>query len=98
MTIILYSTDCPKCKVLKSKLDSKGIEYNVISDVDIMTSKGIDTVPVLEINGEMMNFKTLKVDELSDFVITSLKFLYKNDLDYVLKLGLSKEVVDEISK
>ena len=45
-----------------------------------------------------MNFKTLKVDELSDFVITSLKFLYKNDLNYVLKLGLSKEVVDEISK
>ena len=46
----------------------------------------------------MMNFKTLNVDELSDFVVTSLKFLYKNDLDYVLKLGLSKEVVDEISK
>lgn len=45
-----------------------------------------------------MNFKTLNVDELSDFVVTSLKFLYKNDLDYVLKLGLSKEVVDEISK
>ena len=45
-----------------------------------------------------MNFKTLKVDELSDFMITSLKFLYKNDLNYVLKLGLSKEVVDEISK
>lgn len=45
-----------------------------------------------------MNFKTLNVDEPSDFVITSLKFLYKNDLDYVLKLGLSKEVVDEISK
>lgn len=44
------------------------------------------------------HFATLKVDELSDFVITSLKFLYKNDLDYVLKLGLSKEVVDEISK
>ena len=44
------------------------------------------------------HFATLKVDELSDFVITSLKFLYKNDLNYVLKLGLSKEVVDEISK
>ena len=58
MTINLYSTGCPKCKVLKSKLDSKGIEYNVISDIDIMTSKGIDTVPVLEVNGEMLNFKT----------------------------------------
>lgn len=44
------------------------------------------------------HFATLKVDELSDFVITSLKFLYKNDLDYVLKLGLSQEVIDEISK
>lgn len=44
------------------------------------------------------HFSTLKVDELSDFVITSLKFLFKNDLEYILKLGLSKEVIDEISK
>ena len=54
---ILYSTGCPKCKVLKSKLDDKKIDYIVIDDIDEIMSKGIDSVPVLEVNGEMMNFK-----------------------------------------
>ena len=54
---ILYSTGCPKCKVLKSKLDDKNIDYIVIDDIDEIMSKGIDSVPVLEVNGEMMNFK-----------------------------------------
>jgi len=58
MQVILYSTDCPKCKVLKTKLDSKNIKYNIISDVDIIMSKGINTVPILEVNGNMMDFKT----------------------------------------
>ena len=55
---ILYSTGCPKCKVLKSKLDDKNIGYIVIDDIDEIMSKGIDSVPVLEVNGEMMNFKS----------------------------------------
>lgn len=54
---ILYSTGCPKCKVLKSKLDNKNIDYIVVDDIDEIMSKGIESVPVLEINGEMMNFK-----------------------------------------
>ena len=58
MQATLYSTGCPKCKVLKTKLDSKNINYNIISDVDIIASKGINTVPVLEVNGDMMDFKT----------------------------------------
>ena len=55
---ILYSTGCPKCKVLKSKLDGKNIDYIIVDDIDEIMSKGIETVPVLEINGEMMNFKS----------------------------------------
>ena len=58
MQVTLYSTGCPKCKVLKTKLDSKNINYNIISDVDIIASKGINTVPILEVNGDMMDFKT----------------------------------------
>ena len=57
MQVILYSTGCPKCKVLKAKLDSKEISYDIISDTSVMINKGIETVPVLEVNGEMMNFK-----------------------------------------
>ena len=55
---ILYSTGCPKCKVLESKLAQKNIDYIVDDDIDVMMSKGIESVPVLEVNGEMMNFKS----------------------------------------
>ena len=55
--ITLYSTGCPKCKVLKAKLDSKGIEYEIIDDVDEMMRLGMTTVPCLGVNGEIMNFK-----------------------------------------
>lgn len=58
MQVTLYSTGCPKCKVLKTKLDSKNINYNIISDVDIIMSKGINTVPILEVDENMMDFKT----------------------------------------
>lgn len=57
MKITLYSTGCPKCKVLTTKLDNKNIKYSVVSDVDIITAKDIFTVPVLEINGVIYNFK-----------------------------------------
>lgn len=55
--ITLYSTGCPRCNVLKQKLDSKNIEYTVVNDVDIMTEKGISTVPVLEVDGQLLQFK-----------------------------------------
>ena len=55
--ITLYSTGCPRCNVLKQKLNSKNIEYTVVNDVDIMTEKGISTVPVLEVDNQLLQFK-----------------------------------------
>ena len=57
MQVILYSTGCPKCNVLKAKLDNKNIKYDVVSNVDIIMSKGISTVHVLEIDGQLLEFK-----------------------------------------
>ena len=54
--IILYSTDCPKCKVLKKKLDVNGIKYEVVSDTNVMQEKGFASAPILEVNGECMDF------------------------------------------
>jgi glutaredoxin len=56
MKIILYSTGCPKCKILKQKLDEKGISYEVCSDVNIMISKGIKSVPLLEVEEKIMTY------------------------------------------
>ena len=58
MQVTLYSTGCPKCKVLVTKLDSKNINYNVVSDINVIISKGINAVPVLEIDNNLMDFKT----------------------------------------
>lgn len=54
--IVLYSTGCPKCKILKSKLSHKSIGFKEINDTDKMLKKGIAKVPVLEINGKIMSF------------------------------------------
>ena len=56
--IILYEHGCPRCKVLKSKLDQKGIQYQNITDVEIMKSKGFTEAPKLEVDGIIMDFKT----------------------------------------
>ena len=58
MKIILYSPGCPKCKVLKHKLEEKGIAYTENGSVDEMLSLGIVQVPVLSVNGELLDFQT----------------------------------------
>lgn len=57
MQIILYSNDCPKCKILKQKLDDKNITYDTCSDVEIMKSKGFKNVPMLEVDTKLMTFE-----------------------------------------
>lgn len=55
--ITLYSTGCPKCKVLKMKLEQKGIEYTECNDIAKMEELGISTVPMLQVDdGPIMNF------------------------------------------
>lgn len=56
MDIILYSTGCPKCNVLKKKLAEKQIEYTENNNVEVMASLGIDQVPVLSVGGELLGF------------------------------------------
>ena len=58
MKIVLFSTHCPKCNVLEKKLKTKNIEYEEINDVSIMKKKGYLSVPVLEVDGTSMDFKT----------------------------------------
>lgn len=56
LMITLFSTNCPKCKVLTMKLDKKGINYTKVEDVDTMLAKGIKTAPYLEVDNELMDF------------------------------------------
>ena len=55
----LYSTGCPKCKIIKTKLDKANIEYEIISDMNIMLNKGFKTVPMLEVDNKVLNFNEI---------------------------------------
>lgn len=57
MQVILYTTHCPKCLVLEKKLQSKNIDYVENTDADLMISKGFETTPMLEVDGNIMDFK-----------------------------------------
>lgn len=55
--MILFSTGCPRCKVLERKLSAKGIEYRHESDVNEIIQKGFMSVPVLKTDdGQYLDF------------------------------------------
>ena len=56
MNVVMYSTGCPKCKILKKKLDEKKVVYEEETDVEKMKSKGINRVPVLEVEGKLFSY------------------------------------------
>ena len=56
MKVILYSTRCPKCRVLKTKLDKKNINYIENNDVEEMLELGFDLLPILKVDNDIMNF------------------------------------------
>lgn len=56
MQIILYSNNCPKCKILKTKLDEKNIKYTSCSNLEEMLTKGFKSVPMLEVDNIIYTF------------------------------------------
>lgn len=54
--ITLYSTYCPKCKILEKKLDNAKIEYTICDDKEFMIQKGFDFMPVLEVDEKIMTY------------------------------------------
>lgn len=55
--IVYSSSTCPKCKVLKMKLDKAGIEYTVNENIKEMEELGIKTLPYLQLSdGTLLDF------------------------------------------
>lgn len=53
MNVILYKGEtCPKCKIVAMKLDQKGINYQVITDMDYMIAHNVTSIPTLEVDGK----------------------------------------------
>ncbi len=55
--IILYTTGCPRCNVLKKKLSEKSVSFVEETDVDKMLSIGITEAPVLSVDGKLFQFR-----------------------------------------
>ena len=63
--IVLYTTKtCPKCGIVKKKLDNKKIEYTLVDDESILVSKGYDLLPVMEVDGKVIN----SMIEINNFI------------------------------
>ncbi len=56
MNIILYSTGCPKCDILKKKLSEKQVEYVENNSTEEMLNLGLTQVPVLSVDGELLEY------------------------------------------
>ena len=54
--ITLYTTHCPRCKVLKAKLDSENIDYEVVEGEEAIREKGFVTTPLLEVDDKILTF------------------------------------------
>lgn len=54
--VILYEHGCPNCLRLKSRLDEKGIQYEDVTDIELMKEKGFKSAPKLEVDGVVMDF------------------------------------------
>lgn len=52
--IIMYSTGCPRCLILKRELDKRGIKYTENNSIDEMCKLGINSVPVLCVDGDSL--------------------------------------------
>jgi len=60
--ITLYSTNCPKCKVIETKLKQLGLNYNTITDINIMKQKGMSSAPYLELeDGSLLDFNKARL-------------------------------------
>ena len=57
MEITLFTTHCPRCKVLAKKLEQKGLKYNEVTDVEYMQELGFTTTPMLAVDCDIMDFK-----------------------------------------
>ncbi len=52
----LYTTGCPKCRILEKKLTDKGLDFEKCEDKETMKGLGIVAVPVLKVGGKMLNY------------------------------------------
>lgn len=57
MEVILYSTGCPQCNILKEMLQKKNIIFQIEDNIEKMKELGFSSLPMLSIDNKILNFK-----------------------------------------
>lgn len=63
--IKLLTTHCPRCMILKKKLDIAKVEYREITDTEEIQSYGVSYVPALILPNETMDSDTPTILDFS---------------------------------
>lgn len=54
--IILYTSDtCHRCKIVKELFDIHSVEYEEVSDRNLVLSMDVESVPVIEVDGKIID-------------------------------------------
>ena len=62
--IILYTlVDCDRCKLVKQMLDTHGVHYDTIDDVEVLKESGFAELsfPIMDVDGE-------RIEEYTDIL------------------------------
>lgn len=52
--ITFYTTGCPMCRVLKKKMDDKGLNYRIVDSIEEMEALGLMSIPALMVDGNLL--------------------------------------------
>ena len=56
MKVKLYTTHCPKCKILEERLNEKNVKFEITDDMAELQKMNFKSVPNLEIDGKIYNY------------------------------------------
>ena len=54
--IKLYTNHCRKCEILTAKLKEKNVDFEVEDNETVLVSLGFDFMPVLEVDGDRLEY------------------------------------------
>lgn len=57
--MILYSTNCVRCRILENELSRLKLPFTLVTDIRVIIDKGFMQMPVLELeNGNTLDFSS----------------------------------------
>lgn len=66
--LTLYTTGCPQCVVLETKLDRKNISYTKVTDVIKIKEAGFYSVPILVVENKDGSCSALSFNDANTYI------------------------------